>query len=129
MSMNTSNPDLTISPRSSSPRHLSPRHLSPARRIGPFVLAGMLIGLVGWQIAGAQPGSDGSRAPAMVSQAGTFTVLSVAGTGDDLLIALDGQSEQILIYRPSTRGGIELLQRASLPAVFRDAQARATGRP
>lgn len=61
---------------------------------------------------------------AVVSQSGTFTIMTADGTNEDLLIVMDGRSEQMLVFRTERLQELQLLQKLSLPQVFADARAK-----
>ena len=46
---------------------------------------------------------------------------------DDLLLVLEGRSEELLVYR-ADRNGTQLHQRLNVPKLFEDARAMAQGR-
>lgn len=63
-----------------------------------------------------------------VSQAGGITMMTVAGTNDDVLLVLDDRREQLFVYRAENQDTFTLLQRASLPQLFTDARAKGSGK-
>ena len=64
----------------------------------------------------------------MVSQTGSHTVLSTAATNEDVIVVLDSQEEQVLVYRQDATSGVQLLQKFSAAQVFRDARLKSPGR-
>ncbi|HYE60776.1 MAG TPA: hypothetical protein VD997_02170 [Phycisphaerales bacterium] len=76
----------------------------------------------------AQPFERGDAAQAgMVSQTGNLTVMTADGGADDLLLVLEGRTEELLVYR-SDRNGVLLQQRLSVPKLFQDARAMSQGK-
>jgi hypothetical protein len=72
-------------------------------------------------------GKDGGVG--MVAQAGVYTALISGGGNDDLLLVLDGRSEELLVYRPEGNQGVpQLVQRLNVPTLFTEARTRAEGR-
>jgi hypothetical protein len=57
----------------------------------------------------------------MVSQVGPLTVLTADASGEDVLIVLEGRSEELFVYR-ADRNGIQLQQRLAVPKLFQDAK-------
>ncbi|MBX3382212.1 MAG: hypothetical protein KF864_01760 [Phycisphaeraceae bacterium] len=104
----------------------------PAARGGASlrVSAAMLAGLLGVQLlVSAQPVRVSStRAQGMVSQAGGHTIMAADAGNENLLMIIDSRSEELLVYRTTTQGGMQLFQRLNLPQVFSDARSRAVGR-
>jgi hypothetical protein len=75
----------------------------------------------------AQPFDRGTAQAGMVSQTGQLTVMTADGGSDDLLLVLEGRSEELLVYR-SDRNGVQLQQRLSVPKLFQDARAMTQGK-
>lgn len=76
----------------------------------------------------AQPFERGDAAHAgMVSQTGNLTVMTADAGADDLLLVLEGRTEELLVYR-SDRNGVQLQQRLSVPKLFQDARAMTQGK-
>jgi hypothetical protein len=67
--------------------------------------------------AAAAQGSGG-----MVSQVGPITVLTADASSEDVLLVLEGRSEELFVYR-TDRNGIQLQQRVPVSKVFQDAKA------
>jgi hypothetical protein len=57
----------------------------------------------------------------MVSQVGPITVLTADAGSDDVLLVLEGRSEELYVYR-TDRNGIQLQQRMPVSKVFQDAK-------
>lgn len=65
----------------------------------------------------------------MVAQAGVYTALISPGGNDDLLVVLDGRSEELMVYRPDGNQGVpQLVQRLNVQTLFTEARTRAEGR-
>jgi hypothetical protein len=76
------------------------------------------LGLLGSPAMGSQ----------VVSQAGGITMMTVAGTNDDVLLVIDDRREQLFVYRAENQNTFTLLQRASLPQLFADARVKGSGK-
>ncbi len=78
------------------------------------------------QPAFAGGGESGSG---MVAQAGVYTALVSSGGSDDLLVVLDGRSDELLVYRPEGNTGVpQLVQRLNVQTLFTEARTRAEGK-
>jgi hypothetical protein len=97
-----------------------------AQRTALWISAGVLLALLGAQtLLGAPPvGGGGSAHAGMVSQRGQHTVMTTESGNEDLVLVLDGRSENLFVYRMSQQNGIQLFQKLALPQVFVDAKAR-----
>lgn len=80
-----------------------------------------------WSQPAAHDGS--SRGSGMVARTGDITALTVNIGNEDALVALDGRSEQIYVYRAGVREGIQIIQRLDIAQTFTDARARFLGTP
>jgi hypothetical protein len=89
-----------------------------------FVLFAMV--LIQSQPLFAQPFGDHAARAGMVSQVGQLTVMTADAGGDDVLLVLEGRSEELFVYR-TDRNGIQLQQRMQVPKLFQDAKALSTG--
>ncbi len=88
----------------------------------------ILFGLILIQVQTiAQPFGGGAAHAGMVSQTGPLTVLTADAGSEDLLLVLEGRSEELLVYR-TDRNGTLLHQRLTVPKLFEDARATAQGR-
>tara|TARA_R110000737_G_scaffold2923_18_gene10253 strand:- start:421359 stop:421730 length:372 start_codon:yes stop_codon:yes gene_type:complete len=62
-----------------------------------------------------------------------YTMMTTNGGADEILVLVDSREESILVYRVAQgaqeNGGLELLERESLSAVFSRARAQAVGGP
>lgn len=73
--------------------------------------------------------AGGESSGGMVTQAGVYTALISNGGNDDLLVVLDGRSEELLVYRPEGNQGVpQLVQRLNVQTLFTEARTRAEGR-
>ena len=73
--------------------------------------------------------ASGLSSPAradLVSQTGSLTALTLTTTNEDVLLVLDGRTEDLYVYRPG-RNALDLLQIYKAPDLFNDARARAAG--
>ena len=68
-----------------------------------------------------------SASAGMVSQVGQLTVLTADAGNEDVLLVLEGRSEELFVYR-TDRNGIQLQQRMQIPKLFQDAKALSTGK-
>ncbi len=70
----------------------------------------------------------GSRAQAeMVSSSGGYTVMTVDGGTDEVLVILDERSEEMFVYRVENQRSVDIKERVSLSKLFTDARAAAQG--
>jgi hypothetical protein len=71
-----------------------------------------------------------AMATGSVSSAGGVTMLtSPATNNEDILLVLDGRNETLWVYRTESNNSLTTHVRIGLPELFRQARARATGRP
>ena len=95
------------------------------RRTALWISAGILASLLAAQtLIGAPPVGGSSAHAGMVSQRGQHTVMATESGNEDLLLVLDGRTENLFVYRTSQQNGIQLFQKLALPQVFADAKAR-----
>ncbi len=104
---------------------------------GPAVLwasAFLLAGLILFKLSGStEPRLDpsalfGSPAHAgLVSSVGEFTLMTVDGGTEDILLVIDNVSEEMLVYRVENQRVVNLEGRYKLPEVFEGARRTATG--
>ena len=71
-------------------------------------------------------GGKGGAQAGMVSQVGQLTVMTADSGNDDVLLVLEGRSEELYVYR-ADRNGVQLQQRLQIPKLFTDARAMAQG--
>ena len=76
----------------------------------------------------AQMGGGTSAHAGMVSQTAQLTVMTTEAGNEDVLMVLDGRSEELSVYRTDPLKGMTLVQRMNLPQSFTDARARFLGR-
>jgi hypothetical protein len=76
--------------------------------------------------AGRFGGPSNVRADVVSNVSGT-TALTFDSQSEQLLAIIDGRQELLFVYRVQARNSLELLRSYSLPDVFADARARATG--
>lgn len=91
-------------------------HLSPAVWLwaSAFVLAGLIL---------LQAGRPGEARADLVASVGGVTALTVAGaSSEDLLMVIDGRSEELFVYRVENQNNLELYRRYNLPRMFSDAR-------
>ena len=100
-----------------------------ARNTGLITLAFVLLTILVTQAQPliAQVGGGNSAHAGMVSQAGSLTVMTADAGSDDVLLVLEGRTEELLVYR-SDRNGMQLQQRMAVPKLFQDARAMSLGR-
>jgi hypothetical protein len=77
-----------------------------------------------------QAGRPGGEARAdLVASVGGMTALTVAGaSSEDLLLVIDGRSEELFVYRVENQQAVELQRRYSLPRMFTDARGQGPAR-
>lgn len=83
------------------------------------------LGLLALAAAMWNPGS--AKAQPMVSNTGGYIAMTAKGGSEDMFYVLDTRSEQLSVYRTELNKGTTLMARISLPEVFMDAKARASG--
>lgn len=64
-----------------------------------------------------------------VAQSGDYTALTCDGGNEDVLIVLDGRTEQLFVYKVVNQTAVNLYQREDVSRLFGDARARARGNP
>ncbi len=82
-----------------------------------LVLAAVIIALAAHPYARAD----------VVGQTGNLTALTLTASPQDVLLVLDGRSEELMVYRVENQNSVELHARYSVPRIFADARNRATG--
>jgi hypothetical protein len=63
----------------------------------------------------------------VVGQASSLTALTFTASPQDVLLVLDGRSEELMAYRVENQNSVELFARYSVPRMFADARNRAIG--
>lgn len=100
------------------------------------VSALVMAAALAWRVIG--PVSDGTAptfetpaqaAGGMVAQSGAFTLMTSESINEDILLILDGRSEDLTVYRADPVTALSQVQRVSVPALFAEGRQRATGRP
>src|SRR5262245_58069863 len=99
-------------------------HREPARKgsllwVSAFVLLALV--LMQSQPLLAQLGAGHAAQGGMVSQVGPLTVMTADAGADDVLLVLEGRSEELYVYR-ADRNGVQLQQRLAIPKLFQDAR-------
>lgn len=80
-------------------------------------------------LANAPPIVGSSTAQAgMVASTGQHVMMTADASNEDLLLVLDGRSEELFVYRTDVTKGIQVFQRVPLSQLFGDAKARSGGR-
>jgi hypothetical protein len=98
----------------------SPRRPYSGLWASAFVLLALI--MIQAQPLLAQQGILGHSAQGgMVSQVGPLTVLTADASGEDVLLVLEGRSEELFVYR-SDRNGVQLQQRLGVQKLFQDAR-------
>jgi hypothetical protein len=70
-----------------------------------------------------------ASAASEVAQSGDYTALTCDGGNEDILVVLDGRSEQLFVYKVLNQTSVQLYQREDVSRLFSDARARARGTP
>lgn len=110
----------------------------PSRGVN-LALAGVAAGLgltLAMQLSGARGGPpeppmawlESVAAAGVVTQTGGYTALTAETGSEEVLLVLDGNREQLLVYRVDGMSSVVLMQRLGLPGVFSDARAKILGR-
>lgn len=72
---------------------------------------------------------NGDSGSGMVAHAGVYTALISPAGNEDLVLVLDGRSEELLVYRPEGNLGVpQLVQRLNVQTLFTEARTRAEGK-
>ncbi|MDX2145931.1 MAG: hypothetical protein SFZ23_00275 [Planctomycetota bacterium] len=74
------------------------------------------------------PGVSDARAAGMVSSIGDYTVMTTTTSNEDLLVVLDGRSEDMYVYRVDGSNQMQLVQRLNISQAFAEARARSMGK-
>jgi hypothetical protein len=96
--------------------------LNPAAALWASVV--VLVALIIIQ-AGRLTGGE-ARAD-LVAATGGYTALTAEIPAEDVLLVADNRSEQIMVYKVVNQSSLDLFRTYSLPRLFSDARARATG--
>lgn len=94
-----------------------------------WVSAGVLLSLILFRsepLLALQPfrGIGDKAGAGVVSSVGGYTVMTSDGGNEDLLLVIDGRSEELFVYRAENQNSVQLYQRLPLSRVFLDARAR-----
>lgn len=66
----------------------------------------------------------------VAARVGEHSLLTVAGgSGDDLLLVLDGRTEELFVYRIFNGNSLQYLQKIDVARMFLDARIRSVGTP
>jgi hypothetical protein len=74
-------------------------------------------------------GRPAPAAAAEVSQSGDYTALTCDGGNEDILVVLDGRTEQLFVYKVQNQNSLQLMQREDVSRIFSDARSRLGGNP
>jgi len=73
--------------------------------------------------------SAGVAHAGMTTHKSGYTMMTADGGNDEVLVVVDSRAEMIMVYRVTPQGGLSLLEREPLSALFARARAQARGRP
>ncbi|MBC7771980.1 MAG: hypothetical protein H7210_05760 [Pyrinomonadaceae bacterium] len=59
-----------------------------------------------------------AQAADVVSQAGDYTILTLAADNDDVLVVLDGRNETLSAYRVKNKSSLDLVEARELKNIF-----------
>lgn len=104
----------------------APDRLARRGNIALSLSALVLFGLIA-TVAGR--GLPVARAAAEVAQSGDYTALTCDGGNGDILVVLDGRTEQLFVYKVQNQNAVNIVQREDLGRIFADARARVRGTP
>lgn len=97
---------------------------SPRHKATLWTTAALMSGVLGWLLAPAGWFAPDPVHAALVAQSGSYTIMTTDSTNEDLVLVLDGRSEQLLVFRTERLNELQLLQKLSLPQMFGDARAK-----
>jgi uncharacterized lipoprotein YajG len=96
---------------------------SAALSASAVLLAALIIVVGGRLLTGPDAKAD------VVSVTGNVTALTVeASNSNDVLLVLDGRSEELLVYKVENQTNVELHKKYNLSRLFSDARGRAAGK-
>ncbi len=96
---------------------------SAALSASAVIIAALIIVQAGRLLTGPDARAD------VVATSGNVTALTVeASNSNDVLLVLDGRSEELLVYKVENQSNVELHKKYNLPRMFSDARARASGK-
>ena len=88
-----------------------------------LLIAALIIVQAGRLLSGPPAQAD------LVSTTGSFTALTAeASNSNDILMVLDGRSEELLVYKVENQSAIELYKKYNVPRMMSEARARYTGK-
>ncbi len=84
-----------------------------------LVIAALIIVQAGKMLGGHEAKAD------LVSTTGTLTALTVEATNsNDVLVVLDGRSEELLVYKVENQNNVELYRKYNLQRMFSEARGK-----
>lgn len=96
---------------------------SAALTASALVLAALII-----VQAGRLLGGDAARAD-LVATSGAVTMLTVeASNSNDVLLVLDGRSEELMAYKVENQANLELYKKYNVPRLMSEARSRHAGK-
>lgn len=96
---------------------------SAALTASALVIAALVIVQAGRILTGEPARAD------LVASSGSFTMLTAeVSNSNDVLLVLDGRSEELMVYRVENQNNLELYKKYNVPRMMSDARARHTGR-
>lgn len=92
---------------------------SSALSASALIIAALVIVQAGRMLTGTEARAD------LVATSGTLTVLTAEATNfNDVLLVLDGRSEELLVYKVENQSNLDLFKKYTLPRMFADARTR-----
>jgi len=73
--------------------------------------------------------SHGVALAEMTTQKAGYAMMTTDGGNDEILVVVDSRAEMIMVYRVAQQGGLTLIEREPLSALFARARAQSRGRP
>ena len=96
---------------------------SAALSASALVIAALIVVQAGRMLSGPEARAD------LVGATGTLTVLTAeASNSNDVLLVLDGRSEELLVYKVENQSNLDLYKKYPLPRMFSDAKGRSSGK-
>lgn len=96
---------------------------SAALSASAILIAALVVVQAGRLLSGPEARAD------LVAASGNVTALTVeASNSNDVLLVLDGRSEELLVYKVENQTNVELHKKYNLPRMFSDARARSAGK-
>ena len=75
------------------------------------------------------PGAPSVALGEMTVDKGAYSMMTTDGGNDEVLVVIDSRAETVMVYRVAPNGGLDMLEREALSALFTRARAQALGRP